>query len=71
MTPTDLRAWQSDMRMSNTDAEKALGISRATYARHISPTGKPRRTVALACAALAAGLQPWTAKIQKPIDEAK
>ena len=45
---------------------EALGVSRATYAEWLRgksrTTGKPvapSRTVALACAALAAGLEPW------------
>mgnify|MGYP001585449639 CR=1 FL=1 len=47
-------------------AAAALGVSRATYAEWMSgvsrTTGKPiavSRCAALACAALAAGVEPW------------
>ena len=66
MTPTDLRAWQAHMGLTYDTAAQALGVSRATYAEWLRgksrTTGKPvtpSRTVALACAALAAGLEPW------------
>lgn len=66
MTPSDLRAWQAHMGLTYDTAAQALGVSRATYAEWVRgksrTTGKPvvpSRTVALACAALAAGLEPW------------
>lgn len=69
MTPADLRAWQAHMGLTYDTAAQALGVSRATYAewlRGISrTTGKPitiSRLVALACAALAAGVGEWPQK---------
>ena len=66
MTPEDLRAWQAHMGISGLEAARLLGVAPATYqdwARGVSrATGKPvriGRVVALACAALAAGLVPW------------
>ena len=66
MTPSDLRAWQAHMGLTYDTAAKALGVSRSTYAewlagksRTIGKPVTPSRTVALACAALAAGLEPW------------
>lgn len=66
MTPTDLRAWQSHMGYTYDTAAAALGVSRSSYADWIAgrsrTTGKPikiSRLVALACAALAAGLSEW------------
>ena len=66
MTPEDLHAWQQAMGISGLEAARRLGVSSATYRDWISgisrTTGKPvtpSRTVALACAALAAGLGPW------------
>ena len=66
MTPADLRAWQARMGLTYETAAKALGVSRSTYAEWVAgksrTTGKPvapSRTVALACAALSAGLEPW------------
>ncbi len=65
MTPTDLRAWQARMKITGLEAASLLGVSYAAYKdwrRGISrTTGKPieaGRAVALACAALAAGLRP-------------
>ena len=66
MTPTDLRAWQSGMGISAHEAARRLGVSPATYQDWVTGTsrtsGRPvriSRVTALACAALAAGLQPW------------
>ena len=66
MTPTDLRAWQAHMGLTYDTAAQALGVSRGTYADWLAgtsrTTGKPiriKRTAALACAALAAGLSEW------------
>ena len=66
MTPADLRAWQARMGYTYDTAAQALGVSRSTYAEWVAgksrTTGKPvtpSRTVALACAALAAGLEPY------------
>ena len=65
MTPADLRAWQARMKITGLDAASKLGVSYAAYKdwrRGISrTTGKPieaGRAVALACAALEAGLRP-------------
>ena len=65
MTPADLRTWQAHMGLTYETAAKALGVSRSTYAEWVAgksrTTGKPikiSRLVALACAALAAGLEP-------------
>lgn len=66
MTPDDLRAWQAHMGYTYDTAAQALGVSRAAYADWIAgrsrTTGKPiqiSRIVALACAALAAGLDAY------------
>lgn len=65
MKPSDLRAWQERMGITGLEAAALLGVSYAAYKdwrRGISrTTGKPveaGRAVALACAALAAGLRP-------------
>ena len=66
MIPDDLRAWQAKMGYTYDTAAAALGVSRSTYAEWVAgksrTTGKPvtpSRAAALACAALAAGLEPW------------
>lgn len=68
MTPADLRAWQEAMGYTYDTAAAALGVSRSTYADWVAgrsrTTGKPiqpSRMLALACAALAAGLGEWQA----------
>ena len=67
MTPADLRAWQAQMGYTYDTGSAALGVSRGTYADRLAgrsrTTGKPikiSRIVALACAALAAGVGEWT-----------
>lgn len=57
MTPSDLRAWQAHMSMTQSGAAQALGVSLATYKRWL--VGEVPKTTALACAALAAGLAEW------------
>ena len=66
MTPDDLRAWQASMGYTYNTAAQSLGVSRSTYADWLAgrsrTTGKPikiSRLVALACAALAAGVGEW------------
>ena len=66
MTPADLRAWQAQIGLTPPKAAIALGVSYATYRDWLSGTsrnsGKPisiSRITALACAALAAGLEPY------------
>lgn len=66
MTPEDFKAWMQQMRLSERRAAEVLGVSPATvgdWVRGRSRTsGKPvtidKRT-ALACAAIAKGLEPW------------
>lgn len=69
MKSSDLRAWQAHMGLTYDTAAKALGVSRATYAEWLRgtsrTTGRPvaiSRLVALACAALAAGVGEWPQK---------
>lgn len=66
MTADDFRAWHQAMGYTYDTGAAALGVSRGTYADYLAgtsrTTGKPapiKRTVALACAAIAAGLAPW------------
>lgn len=59
MTPADLRAWQARMGYTYTQSCVALGVGNGTYVRMLSGETKIDRRTALACAALAAGLNPW------------
>lgn len=67
MTADDFKAWREHMGLSQVKAAEALGISKSSvenYERGARPEdGRPvviPRTVALACAALAFGLPPWS-----------
>ena len=69
MTHADFLAWHQAMGYTYDTGAKALGVSRGTDADWLSgrsrTTGKPiqiSRLVALACAALAAGLGEWPQK---------
>jgi hypothetical protein len=71
MTPADLRAWQAATGLTAPKAAAALGVSYATYRDWLAgtsrTTGKPITLppmLGLACAALAAGLEPWTAPVR-------
>lgn len=65
MTPQQLQAWQDAQGFTCRTAAQALGVSPATYFDWLQGTsrnsGKPvqiKRVVALACAAIAAGIKP-------------
>jgi hypothetical protein len=58
MTPEDFRAWHELMGYTYDTGAQALGTSRATYAR-LCAGGEVDRRTALACAALAAGMDEW------------
>lgn len=72
MSPDDFKAWRARMGYSQRAAAKALGVALNTmqaWERGVAfHTGKPvaidRRT-ALACAALAAGLDVWRGDAEK------
>lgn len=59
MTPDELRAWQERLGLTYDTAALVLGVSRRTYARWVAgEAGEIGRIVALACAAVEAGLPP-------------
>lgn len=67
MTPSDFRAWQAHMGLTVRAAAELLGVSPSTVQDWRTgtsrSTGKPIELppmLALACAALAAGLGPWS-----------
>lgn len=60
MTPADLQAWQLHMGLAQRAAADALGITHATYSAMVLGKSRIDRRTALACAALAAGLGPWS-----------
>lgn len=59
MTPDDLRAWQLHIGLAQRAAADALGITHATYSAMVLGKSRIDRRTALACAALAAGLNAW------------
>ena len=69
MTPADLSAWRTHMGYTQRKAADALSITLATYQRmergadwETGSAVKIDRRTALACAALAAGLEEWPAE---------
>lgn len=58
MTNEDLKNWQKAMGYTYDSAAHALGMHRATYARHLK-IETVDRTVELACAALSAGITEY------------
>ncbi|MDO4687086.1 MAG: hypothetical protein Q4A92_11125 [Corynebacterium sp.] len=72
MNHKDFDAWMQHMGLTEREAAERLGCTPATVGRMrrgvCHTTGKPvvvdRRT-ALACAALAAGLKPWSGRPPK------
>lgn len=72
MTPADLRAWRASMSFTQRQAAGALGISFATFRNYErgerferDEQGDPIPApiplyIALACAAISAGLKPYT-----------
>ena len=59
MTPSELRAWQTHMGYTYETAAEALGMSRSGFAKLLAGDHQIDRRTALACAALAAGMDAW------------
>lgn len=67
MTPAEFKAWRKSMKLTQAQAAQALGLGKSAIEQY--DTGKRRstgetiaevpRAVALACAALAHGLDAW------------
>lgn len=58
MTAGDLRAWQARHGYTYNTAAEALGMGRTTFAEYLKREGALPRWLALACAAIDAGLRP-------------
>lgn len=59
MTPADFRAWRARMGYTQQQAAQALGVTSRTVKAWEAGKCAPPAFLALACAALAAGLGPW------------
>lgn len=66
MTSEDFKAWRKSLGFSQTEAGEAIGVSRGSVELyelgHRRDDGRAvviPKTVALACAAVAAGLEEW------------
>lgn len=66
MTPDQFKAWMATQGLAKPGAARALGVSEGTVADWMRGTSRttgkpvaPDRRTALACAALATGLDEW------------
>jgi DNA-binding XRE family transcriptional regulator len=66
MTPEQFKSWRVEMGFTQDEAAEALGVSKATIGNYDKgirrEDGRPvviPKTVALACAALMAGIAPY------------
>lgn len=59
MTPDDLRAWIERMDLTLRQAGEHLGVAETTIVRMLNGSVGIDRRTALACSALAMGLQEW------------
>ena len=58
MTPASLKAWRERMSWHKSQASSALGLSPNGYAAYESGKNRIPLHIALACAAIAAGVPP-------------
>lgn len=75
MTPDDFKAWMASQNLAKPGAARALGVSEATVADWMRGTSRttgkpvaPDRRTALACAALAAGLDEWRPDVNADVN---
>jgi DNA-binding XRE family transcriptional regulator len=59
MTPDELRQWRTHMGLSQQAASELLDVRKQTVTDWETGKHAPSKSVALACAALAHGLEPW------------
>lgn len=59
MTPSDLRAWRAHMGYTYETAAEALGMSRSGFAKLLAGDHPIDKRTALACTAIAVGLDAW------------
>ena len=59
MNAADFRKWQTRLKLKDIDAMRALGIGSRNTLKKYQEEGAPLY-IGLACAAVAAGLPPWT-----------
>jgi transcriptional regulator with XRE-family HTH domain len=58
MTGAELRQWRARLELSQLEAADRLGLDERHF-RRLEAADRIKRTIALACAALAAGLAPY------------
>lgn len=65
MTPEQFKSWRTEMKLTQDQAAEALGISKATIGNYDNGVRREDgravvipKAIALACAALTAGLRP-------------
>lgn len=75
MTPDQFKAWMATQNLAKPGAARALGVSEGTVADWMRGTSRttgkpvaPDRRTALACAALAAGLDEWVPNVNANVN---
>jgi DNA-binding XRE family transcriptional regulator len=58
MTAEAITAWRERLGFNRSEAARALGVARNTYAAYEAGTVRIPLYIALACAAIACGLRP-------------
>lgn len=62
MTPTTLKLWRAVTRLSQEEAAEKLGMKRRQFQKYEAGDVPIPRAIALACAAIFAGLDEWLPK---------
>ncbi len=60
MTPTELKSWQQEMGLNDTQAAKQIGVSRQGYTNYINGTTRIPGMLGYACSAIFHKLAPWS-----------
>ncbi|CAO3447879.1 hypothetical protein [Azospirillum argentinense] len=58
MTPDDFKQWRASLKLTQQEAADAIGITKRSVQLYEAGTQPVSRTIALACAAISAGLKP-------------
>lgn len=66
MTADEFKTWRKGLKLTQQEAADAIGITKRSVQLYEAGTQPVSRTIALACAAIAAGLSPVGSSIDAP-----